>query len=444
MPVVKKLRYFIRLLGAIIRKQYLLILGSCVLGAVFFFFLPKILAILPKAVPSEKIGIVGQFTVSDLPNEVLGDLSFGLTEINQKGEVVPKIANKILVSEDGLTYTAVLNGQSLVWHDGKELAPQDINYNFKDVSISINDNKLIFTLKEPFAPFPSFLSKPLFKKGLIGLGDYKIKRVANKGKNIGSLYLVPFKNKSLPGKIYRFYNSESELINAYNLGEINILKNISNISDLFLGPKSNIKEVNPEDIYLALFFNTNKAPFSEKTFRQALAYAIPKEKGSLRATGPINPFSWAYNPDVKPYNFDTAHAKSLLNSEEVNYEDLKIVISTMPQYENIASSIRDFWKNIGIESEVKVQMYVPEDFDVLLAARKIPQDPDQYYFWHSTQEGNISHFKSPRIDKLLEDGRKTTDNEQRKSVYFDFQRFLVEESPAIFLSHPTYYNISRN
>ncbi|MGB9637438.1 MAG: peptide-binding protein, partial [Microgenomates group bacterium] len=68
---------------------------------------------------------------------------------------------------------------------------------------------------------------------------------------------------------------------------------------------------------------------------------------------------------------------------------------------------------------------------------------DQYSFWHSTQSNNLSGFKNFRIDKLLEDGRKTLAEEERKNIYFDFQRFLVEESPVVFLIHPTVYCVSR-
>jgi peptide/nickel transport system substrate-binding protein len=64
---------------------------------------------------------------------------------------------------------------------------------------------------------------------------------------------------------------------------------------------------------------------------------------------------------------------------------------------------------------------------------------------HSTQNTtNITHLNNPRIDKLLEDGRKTLDLNLRKSIYSDFQRFLVEEVPAIFLFYPETYTLTRN
>ena len=71
----------------------------------------------------------------------------------------------------------------------------------------------------------------------------------------------------------------------------------------------------------------------------------------------------------------------------------------------------------------------------------IPKDPDQYVLWHSTQPTNISKYKNPRIDKLLEDGRVELNQETRKKIYLDFQRFLVEDSPAIFLYHPSFFTV---
>jgi peptide/nickel transport system substrate-binding protein len=99
---------------------------------------------------------------------------------------------------------------------------------------------------------------------------------------------------------------------------------------------------------------------------------------------------------------------------------------------------------LGIEVKIKIINSLGESFDALLVAQEIPPDPDQYSLWHSTQASNISHYKSPKLDKLLEDGRKTLDKEKRKEIYADFQRFLVEDTPAIFLFHPTLYTVSRD
>jgi len=87
---------------------------------------------------------------------------------------------------------------------------------------------------------------------------------------------------------------------------------------------------------------------------------------------------------------------------------------------------------------------LPTDYQIFLGDFSIPKDPDQYTLWHSEGPDNITHYKDLRIDKLLEDGRKTIDVNQRKSIYDDFQKFLLEDAPAVFLYYPNEYTITRN
>lgn len=441
MYLSKRLRFFFRFILAVFEKQYkLVILGLC-LGILFYFLFPKLLKYFPKPKRTIKTGIVGQYTIDNLPDEILNDISFGLTKITKSGEVEPALADSWTISDDKKTFIFKITKNNIFWHDNKIFEIKDINYNFKDITYSIEKDNISFFLKEPFSPFPNVLSRPLFRKGLIGLGDYKIKKFVKKGKYVESVLLNPYRKSDYPNKLYRFYKSENELKNGFNLGEVDEIKGIFNTNGISLGNSIKISKTILNNVYLGIFFDTNRPPFSDKTFRQALAYSILKETGEDRAIGPLNPENWAYNPDIKPYKQDIEKAKNLLGKEIV---ENKIVISTLPQYPEVAYQIKSDWELIGIDSEVKIVSFVPEDFDILLIAREIPKDPDQYYFWHSTQAGNITNFKSPRIDKLLEDGRKTFDKEERKSIYFDFQRFLVEESPVIFLSHPITYRVVRD
>jgi len=453
MFLFRKLRFLFLFFIAVVKKRYLPIIFGIFLGSVVFLLHDQISAIVFQKKDSLKIGMVGQFSASEIPDEVLKEISFGLTSVSEKGEVLPNIAKSWSVSDDGKTYTFKLSDSPLFWHDGTKFSPTDINYNFKDIVFKPNDKEMVFQLKEPFSPFPNILSKPLFKKGLLGLGKYRVKKIEKKGKNVSGLFLVGTDKTVTPyQKIYRFYKNEADLKTAFNLGEVNLAKDLFDQDGIYLSPSvgtgtgtgTEIKEKLRNDIYLAVFFNTAKLPYSEKSFRQALAYAIPKETNPLRAVGPLNPNSWAYNPDIKPYSLNLSNANSLLEKEKIDKTTLTIKISTLPQYERLANQIKESWGGLGLKSEINILSFIPDDFDVLIIARVIPPDPDQYSFWHSTQAGNISGFKNLRIDKLLEDGRKTLSKEERKSIYFDFQRFLVEESPAIFLTHPKFIDVTRN
>jgi peptide/nickel transport system substrate-binding protein len=123
---------------------------------------------------------------------------------------------------------------------------------------------------------------------------------------------------------------------------------------------------------------------------------------------------------------------------------MSIKLSTTPHLLSKAEKISDYWKELSIETSVSVTSTVPTEYQAFLAIVDIPKDPDQYALWHSTQvETNISKYENPRIDKLLEDGRLELDLEERRKIYLDFQRFLIEDSPATFLFHPVYYSVSR-
>jgi len=443
MSFSRKLRFTYLFLIGIAKRQYKNIIIGLALGALGFYLFPKIIPYLNLKKGSVlKIGIVGRYQIGEIPSEILEEISYGLVQVSEKGEYLPKLALGWKIEDEGKKYTFNITPEKIYWHDGKEFSSSDINYNFKGVEIQTTPDSISFTLKEPLSPFPVFVSKPLFRQGLIGLGEYKVQKISQKGKIIQSLYLIPWQNKSLPKKIYRFYQTEEDLKTAFNLGEINIVNNLLDLNNLYLSKNVQINKKLLNNAYIGLFYNTSKPPYSSKTFRQALAYCLDKDP-ETRATGPINPLSWAYNPDVKLYQKDLAHAQKLLEDEKIDKTNLKIIISSFPQFEKIANKIKENLGEIGLNSEVKIVNTIPEDFDVLLMAREIPPDPDQYYFWHSTQAGNISKFKSPRIDKLLEDGRKTIKKEERKTIYFDFQRFLSEEIPVVFLSHPVVYSIIR-
>lgn len=440
----KKIRFLFRFLEAIFKKQSKNIVFGVGLGVILYFATPLAIKYMPKPGSIVKIGTIGQFTTNEIPDVILDQISIGLTKINEKGDILTSLAESWTTTDDGKLYSFKLKNQKLFWHDNEPFLPKDVNYNFKDVEISNNGLEIVFKLKESFSPFPYIVSRPLFKTGLIGLGAGKVSKIEKNGKFIKSLTLIPIIKGENPTKIYKFYITESDLKTAFNLGEINKIDNIFSIEGINLNKNAVVQKIVMENVYLGLFFNTLKTPFTEKTFRQALAYAIPKEALSKRALGPLNPNSWAYNPDVKPYEQDLKKSVSLLEPEKESLSNINIIISTPPQYVDQAEIIKENWKKIGVNSTVKVYSFVPQDFDTLLVAREIPEEPDQYYFWHSTQDGNITGFKNPRIDKLLEDGRRTVNKEERKDLYYDFQRFLVEESPAVFLSHPISYNIQRN
>ncbi|KKR73456.1 MAG: Extracellular solute-binding protein family 5 [Candidatus Woesebacteria bacterium GW2011_GWA2_40_7] len=225
------------------------------------------------------------------------------------------------------------------------------------------------------------------------------------------------------------------------------ITDIFNPSPLDTWKKANVTTFSNAGEFVAIFFNTQDKILADKSIRQALSYAINKERfGGVRAISPISKESWAYNSQVKPYNYDLQKAlETIADYKKSSKTDtLEIGITTSPILLKQAELIVKDWEALGVKVNLQVFSGIPSDYQSLLAIFDTPDDPDQYSIWHSTQtETNITRYQNPRIDKLLEDGRSQINIEDRKKTYLNFQRFLVEDSPAAFLYYPVTYKINR-
>ncbi len=445
----KKIRYAAWFASALLKKYRVHVSVGLLIGAVSFIGLPWLIRHVAIFKPVQQIGIIGRVTSAELPLSIQRRLSIGLTTISENGTASPGLAKSWQVSEDGKTYTFTIN-DSLVWHDNTHVVSKDIAYSFKDVEISYpDDTHLVIKLSDPFAALPVVVSRPVFKTNtskIIGVGKYQVNKIHNNGAFIETLTLTT-PDSSLPTLKYSFFATQSIAKTAFKLGVIDSIIDVSDISDLESWSNVIVRGDARIDKYVAVFFNTQSPNFigaSGKNLRLALAYATDKSMYSKneRALGPISLSSWGYNPDIKAYDKDIAHAKDLLKKVEKIPEE--ITLTTLPMYLPLAERIQSDWNQVGIKSKIQVVQDIPETFEALLIAQAIPQDPDQYNLWHSTQTStNLTQLQSPRIDKLLEDGRKTLNQKDRKKIYLDFQRYLLEESPAIFLYYPKTFSLYR-
>lgn len=446
--MTKKIRYYYWLIRAFLRKnaRFMIISG---IGSFFLIFLiinfyPVINATL--FTKKEVIGIVGEYQVQAPPTEIAAHISNPLIEINEKGQIVPLLIDSWSISKDEKTYRFLLK-KNLYWSDKKPFTARDISYKFTGITMKVIDDTTIeFQLSQKLATFPIYLTRPLIKYPLIGIAgvydrqSYK----ASKG-NITEISLIPNK-KDLPTITYKMYTNDDALVNAYKRGEIRSFKTSrKSVADTFTTWKNS--NVTPSIDYsqiMTLFYNTKAGILEDTDFRRALNYAIPPEKvNGQPASGPIPPTSWAYYSKLKRYAYDPEKAQGIIDKKSAS-QSATLSLTTFYEYINVAEELKKNFEAVGVKVNLKVLSYIPDDFELLLTAWSPPQDPDQYFFWHSTQqEGNITKLKNVKIDKELEDGRKFIKVAQRKAVYQQFQKTLVDEAPANFLYYPYQYEVTR-
>jgi ABC-type transport system substrate-binding protein len=444
---MKKIRIWFKIIIKSFKRYWLVVTLSIISGILFFFLASNFVKISKKIFPqTPRIGLVGNYKLTNLPPEVSHYVSHGLTEILPNGKATSSpIVKNWGIQQVGLEYVFTFK-KALKWQDGTPLRPDQINYEIEGAETIPIKNGVKFKLESPFSPLPTLLNKPLYKKKKIGLGEYKVRKYQTTAGMLTSLTVQKTDNRRQKIKFY-FYPQEEDLLTAFKLGEINTAWKITNLSEVKDWPNVKIqsRESTPEQ-YSALFINTRNNPLKQKKFRQALAYAIEKSAEKDRAVSPIAPNSWAYEKDIKTYDFDPNHAKNLM--EDIgNFENQEFTLHTLPELLDLAEQIEQNWEeNLNLKIQIKVTSFIPSEnkFNIFLGYGIIPNDPDQYYFWHSTQQGNITGIDNDRIDDLLERGRKTTDYQERTEIYQEFQKAISEEVPAIFLYYPTNYTLVRN
>ena len=204
--------------------------------------------------------------------------------------------------------------------------------------------------------------------------------------------------------------------------------------------------------------------------RQAISHAVNKQEIidivllglGQEATGPYKPGTWAHNANVKRYPFDQARAQALLAEAGWSTkgpdgvlvkEGKRFAFTLMTNQGNktrakAAEVVQKNLKAVGIDVSIRIVEWAaflkefvnPKKFDAVILGWTIPRDPDSYDVWHSSKTGpaELNHvsFKNTETDALLEKGRRTFDQEERRKAYARFQEILAEEQPYVFLYVP--------
>lgn len=219
--------------------------------------------------------------------------------------------------------------------------------------------------------------------------------------------------------------------------------------------------------YTYLGFNLERPIFKDKRVRQAITYAINKQEiidGVLlglgqSATGPYKPDTWVYNHDVPRYSYNPEKARALF--EEAGWKDTDgdglrdkdgkpfsfTIVTNQGNDLRIKSGeiMQQRLKEVGVEVKIRViewAAFLKEfihvgNFDACILGWRGGPEPDQYNIWHSSKVGprqlNFVHYKNAEVDELLEQGRRTFDQAERKKIYDRFQVLLAEDQPYSFL-----------
>ncbi|MBI1833307.1 MAG: hypothetical protein HYR90_00615 [Candidatus Andersenbacteria bacterium] len=512
-------------------KMILLVLLAVAIGSAIFTvsgFVRRNTTLIAQAGGAYTEGAVGQprhinpilAGSNDLDRDISNVIFSSLFKVNSNLEFEGDLASAYTISEDGRTYTITLK-ENITWHDGAPFTAEDVLFTIRSIQTPDYDSPLessfqgvqvaapdprtvVFTLKEPYAPFLQNLTVGIVPKHVweavppqnaalaeqmlkpVGTGPFKFAEITTRRRTgeITALRLV--RNDSYYGQhtyldelVFSFYATPDEALAALTTNQVD------GVSFLPVSLAESVKNRSGITIhrlllpqYFGLFFNPVKNDLlSDAGIRDALVLATDRQAIITEALAgeakslhtPIPPGMFTFNGEVDAPTFNPDVARQ--NLEEAGWKDedgngirekagkeLRFVITTTdwPEYAQTAELVKKQWEAIGVAVETQshgagaIQQTVvgPRDYEVLLYGEVLSVDPDPYAFWHSTQTRNpglnLSLFKDQQVDKLLEEARKTLNVDERKAKYADFQQRFLELNPAIILYQPYYLFAQRD
>jgi len=313
----------------------------------------------------------------------------GLVSLTANRQVIPILAEAWALSEDGETYTFILREGVSSEEVARIAKEQEL---FKTVSIETPDPRtVVFRLKQPFGPFLSFLSLPLFTPGPYVLDselENELTFTANPSFPVGKPFLEHI--------TVRMYADNRALKQAAARGEIS-------------------GAVTEESIARWQRFTT--------PLPRTIQAIVNIEKVVLN---------------------DHAVRKILFAGESLP-EAPTVRIVTTPQLKMYAEDLRTRWETQNVSATIELiedatirQSVIPKrEYDVLVYGVDSGTEPDPYRFWHSSQATetglNLAQLKDEELDGLLEEARKIVSDEKRFPKYQEIEQKITELAVRLIL-----------
>jgi peptide/nickel transport system substrate-binding protein len=204
--------------------------------------------------------------------------------------------------------------------------------------------------------------------------------------------------------------------------------------------------------YQGLSINLKKPPFDKLEVRQAVSYALNRDtiaKVVLFDTvtpgqGPIPPSSWAYDASVNTiFKHDPAKAKELLQKAGLTLPvKFSCYVTNTPEGIRVAQAYKEMLAEGGLQMELELL-----DFPTALAKYNNAEHTCFQVGWSGRPDpdGNTTSFlktggglnrdqySNKQVDDLLDKGRATYDQAERKKIYTAALKIAIAEVPIVYL-----------
>ena len=420
-------------------------------------------------------------TVAAGTREVLFNIFEGLVKPNSDGEMIPAVAEKYTLSEDGTTYTFTLR-EGVKFHNGQTVTAEDVVYSInrcaavpegqekplvaafsavksvealdeKTVAVTIAQRDLEFISDMAAAIIPADYENQ--DTAPVGTGPFKfVSRTPQQDfvmERFEDYWGAPV---WLDKVTYKICENADALVMNLNGGSIDLCAHLTSAQASQLNQNFQVLE-GTMNLVQAIYLNNQAKPFDNQLVRQALCYAIDRQgimdmvadgHGTAVGSSIYPAFAKYFLPElVDKYPHDVAKAKELL--AQAGYPDgFDMTISVPNNYqphmdtaEVVAEQLREAGINVTIQpvewSTWLDTIYNGRQFQATVVGVDAANMTARAMLERFTSDygKNFINYNNPAYDALFQQAINAQDEATQTDLYKQMEAMLADTAANVYI-----------
>lgn len=420
-------------------------------------------------------------TVAAGTREVLFNIFEGLVKPNSDGEMIPAVAEKYTLSEDGTTYTFTLR-EGVKFHNGQTVTAEDVVYSinrcaavpegqekplvaaFSAVkSVEALDEKTVaVTIAQRDLEFISYMTAAIIPADYenqdtapVGTGPFKFVSRTPQQDFVMERFEDYWGAPAWLDKVtFKICENADALVMNLNGGSIDLCAHLTSAQASQLNQNFQVLE-GTMNLVQAIYLNNQAKPFDNQLVRQALCYAIDRQgimdmvadgHGTAVGSSIYPAFTKYFLPElVDKYPHDVAKAKELL--AQAGYPDgFDMTISVPNNYqphmdtaEVVAEQLREAGINVTIQpvewSTWLDTIYNGRQFQATLVGVDAANMTARAMLERFTSDygKNFINYNNPAYDALFQQAINAQDEATQTDLYKQMETMLADTAANVYI-----------
>lgn len=420
-------------------------------------------------------------TVAAGTREVLFNIFEGLVKPNSDGEMIPAVAEKYTLSEDGTTYTFTLR-EGVKFHNGQTVTAEDVVYSinrcaavpegqekplvaaFSAVkSVEALDEKTVaVTIAQRDLEFISYMTAAIIPADYenqdtapVGTGPFRFVSRTPQQDFVMERFEDYWGAPAWLDKVtYKICENADALVMNLNGGSIDLCAHLTSAQASQLNQSFQVLE-GTMNLVQAIYLNNQAKPFDNQLVRQALCYAIDRQgimdmvadgHGTAVGSSIYPAFTKYFLPElVDKYPHDVAKAKELL--AQAGYPDgFDMTISVPNNYqphmdtaEVVAEQLREAGINVTIQpvewSTWLDTIYNGRQFQATVVGVDAANMTARAMLERFTSDygKNFINYNNPAYDALFQQAINAQDEAGQTDLYKQMETMLADTAANVYI-----------